>query len=175
MQEAIKDANNTFFVYLEDYYGAPKTGVSDAEVGVTMHHSSGTTYLPPSGWINWSEVGSLPGWYEMEVESASSMFSDLGEGVLRVFPSSSEMFAEWSEIISVVTYKTDEVRRRLLGLSKQNSKLTVVTTNALGYMTSGTLEIFDDKALTSKITEYTVAANYNPTTGELIDYQLTEV
>jgi len=176
MQEVVKDANNTILLFLVDpATGSPKTGVLDSQVTGAMAYVGGASTTFTAGLITLTEVSAAnqPGWYELEIDS--SYFASLGRATVRIYDAGGGGFADWNDSLNVVSTPTDDAIRKLLGLSKQNSKLTVNATNAVGYMTSGTLEIYDDKALTSLITSYTVSVTYHPVTFELQYHQVAEV
>jgi len=174
MQEARLDTDSTLLVFLTDLTGAPKTGVVKAELDLHACYVGGASAGISQANINWTEVDSSdqPGWYFMEVLAVA--FSALGTLGMTLNPTGGAVFTPWNEYVQVVTRYKEDILRRVLGLTKQNTKLTVTGTNALGYMTSGTLEIFDDNGMVSKITEYTVTVSYDSVSGELQEHRVLE-
>ena len=175
MQEAILDADNTLFVFLVDAAGAPVTGVVLADLGAYSASIGLGAVNIPQIHMTLVEVSAAnqPGWYELRITAAH--FATLGRASIRVYDVLAGGFVDWNDTVNVVTLATDDAIRKLLGLSKQNSVVTVLTTNAVGYMLTGTLDIYDDKTLTSLITSYNIIVTYAPVTYELQTHTVTEV
>jgi hypothetical protein len=167
MQEVRKNTVSELVVQLLDYSGAPKTGAVKGDVDPYYRKMGGASTQLPGTDFDWTEIDStnMPGLYLFTFNAtavANNVLDTLGQTTIVLNDQTGGVFSRHQEIIIVTADYSWLSLQRILGLNLENAKLKPTAVNSAGFMTTGTLEIYEDNGLTTLVATYNVAVTYSP-------------
>lgn len=180
-QELLYNAVSTITVRLTDALGAPVTGVPKAQVDPWFCKAGATpaaTNLPAADF-DWDEpsAANMPGIYRFTINATgvgNSRLDTLGAFTLRLTDVGAGGFVDYYTELTVTGKYSWDFLERIHGLGQGNYNLTVLTTNAYGFMLTGTITLCRDNAMTDTIDTYDVVVTYDAVTQELDEFEVTE-